>query len=279
MRAPDTRCGVERTHRARAGGALGGAGRSLEVEDARVRFGGLQALAGVSLTVDGRVDRRPHRTERRRQDDAVQRDQRPAAASTAGASGSTGATSPACPPAARAARGIGRSFQNLGLMMDETRDRNVLAAQHLGAGYTDLDLAARPWRWRRCRAAHRGPRRRRPAGLRARRRPRPARRRPVVRSRPVRRAGRGARRGAVARAARRADDRARRRRDRPAPGGRAGAPGRGTTVLVIAHDVGFVMDCATTCTSSPRARCSPTGRPTTVQHDPAVVEAYLGVPA
>ena len=41
--------GVERTHRAHVGAP---AGRSiLEVEDARVRFGGVQALAGVSLSV------------------------------------------------------------------------------------------------------------------------------------------------------------------------------------------------------------------------------------
>ena len=32
----------------------------------------------------------------------------------------------------RAALGIGRSFQHLGLMMDESVETNVLAAQHLG---------------------------------------------------------------------------------------------------------------------------------------------------
>ena len=35
----------------------------------------------------------------------------------------------------RAALGMGRSFQHLGLMMDESVETNVLAAQHLGAGY------------------------------------------------------------------------------------------------------------------------------------------------
>src|SRR5205807_6774591 len=47
----------------------------------------------------------------------------------------------------RAALGIGRSFQHLGLMMDESVETNLLAAQHLGAGYGGADLLIRPWRW------------------------------------------------------------------------------------------------------------------------------------
>lgn len=47
----------------------------------------------------------------------------------------------------RASLGIGRSFQNLGLIPDETVLVNVLAAQFLGCAYRPWDLAVRPWRW------------------------------------------------------------------------------------------------------------------------------------
>lgn len=50
-------------------------------------------------------------------------------------------------PPRRAALGIGRSLQNLGLVFEETSLTNVMAAQHLSAGYSGLDLALRPWRW------------------------------------------------------------------------------------------------------------------------------------
>jgi branched-chain amino acid transport system ATP-binding protein len=49
---------------------------------------------------------------------------------------------------ARSALGIGRSFQNLGLMLDETAATNVLAALHRSAGYAGSDLVLRPWRRR-----------------------------------------------------------------------------------------------------------------------------------
>ena len=47
----------------------------------------------------------------------------------------------------RAALGIGRSFQNLGIVQDETVLVNLLAGQHLSSGYGDLDVLFRPWRW------------------------------------------------------------------------------------------------------------------------------------
>ena len=50
------------------------------------------------------------------------------------------------PPHRRAMLGIGRSFQNLGLMMDETAETNVLAALHRSAGYSGADVLVRPWR-------------------------------------------------------------------------------------------------------------------------------------
>lgn len=49
--------------------------------------------------------------------------------------------------AARAGLGIGRSFQNLGLMTGETVRFNLLAAQHRTASYRSWELAARPRRW------------------------------------------------------------------------------------------------------------------------------------
>jgi branched-chain amino acid transport system ATP-binding protein len=47
----------------------------------------------------------------------------------------------------RAALGIGRSFQNLGLITNETVRTNLLAAQFLGTGYHGADVLLRPWRW------------------------------------------------------------------------------------------------------------------------------------
>lgn len=47
----------------------------------------------------------------------------------------------------RTRRGIGRSFQNLGLMPEETVLRNVLAAQHADTGYSGWDMCLRPARW------------------------------------------------------------------------------------------------------------------------------------
>jgi len=46
----------------------------------------------------------------------------------------------------RAALGIARSFQNLGLMIDETASTNVLAALHRSAAYRPSDVFTRPWR-------------------------------------------------------------------------------------------------------------------------------------
>jgi len=46
----------------------------------------------------------------------------------------------------RAALGIARSFQNLGLMLDETVAFNVLVALHRSAPYGGPDVLVRPWR-------------------------------------------------------------------------------------------------------------------------------------
>jgi branched-chain amino acid transport system ATP-binding protein len=52
-------------------------------------------------------------------------------------------------PNKRAKRGVGRSFQNLGLIMDETVETNLLAAQFLAADYGSWDIVMRPRVWRR----------------------------------------------------------------------------------------------------------------------------------
>ena len=49
----------------------------LSCRDVRVHFGGVTALDGVSFEVERRADRRHHRPERRRQDDALQLHQPP----------------------------------------------------------------------------------------------------------------------------------------------------------------------------------------------------------
>ena len=58
-----------------------------------VRFGGVPALSDVRLDGGGGLGHRPDRAERRRQDDAVQRDQRPPGADRPAGSCSTAATS------------------------------------------------------------------------------------------------------------------------------------------------------------------------------------------
>src|SRR5581483_768718 len=47
----------------------------------------------------------------------------------------------------RAAIGVGRSFQNLGLMNGQTVATNVLAMLHRSTPYTGADVFLRPWRW------------------------------------------------------------------------------------------------------------------------------------
>ncbi|MHB8467552.1 MAG: ABC transporter ATP-binding protein [Acidimicrobiales bacterium] len=51
------------------------------------------------------------------------------------------------PAPKRAALGIGRSFQNLGLIQTETARTNLMAAQFLSAAYRGTDVLVRPWRW------------------------------------------------------------------------------------------------------------------------------------
>ena len=53
----------------------------------------------------------------------------------------------------------------------------------------------------------------------------------------------------------------------------------GTTILVIAHDVGFVMGLCDEVHVLARGQLLASGTPDEVRRDPAVVEAYLGAAA
>jgi branched-chain amino acid transport system permease protein len=121
-------------------------GPLLEVRNARVSFGGLAALDDVSLRVDagsivGLIG--PNGAGKTTLFDAITGLRK----LDGGRVLFDGHDVTRRPAHVRAARGIGRSFQNLGLMSPETSARNVTAAQHLGAGYAAWDLAVRPWRW------------------------------------------------------------------------------------------------------------------------------------
>ena len=106
--------------------------RLLEVRDARVSFGGLAALDGVSLHVDegaivGLIG--PNGAGKTTLFDAISGLRR----LDSGRVLFDGHDVTRRAAHVRAACGIGRSFQNLGLMPAETAGRNVAAAQQLGA--------------------------------------------------------------------------------------------------------------------------------------------------
>ena len=182
-------------------------------------------------------------------------------------------------PHRRAALGIGRSFQNLGLMLDETVAFNVMTALHRSAPYTGPDVLLRPWLRNRGERAleQRCARALQRFGLLADRDRR-------VRDLSFARA-RFAELAAVTAEAPRLM-----LLDEPTTGLDLAEVTRldavlgqlrrdGTTILLVAHDVRFVMGVCDHVYVLAEGRMLAQGRPRVVQAHPAVVEAYLGTPA
>jgi branched-chain amino acid transport system ATP-binding protein len=109
------------------------------------RFGGVQAVNGVSLKVEageivGLIG--PNGAGKTTSFDIISGIVR----ADEGSIELDGAEMVDMPAHERARLGIGRSFQNLGLMQDETAETNVLSYLHRSAGYSGIDVLVRPWR-------------------------------------------------------------------------------------------------------------------------------------
>lgn len=176
----------------------------------------------------------------------------------------------------RVGLGIGRSFQNLGLMMEESAETNILSYLHRSSGYSGADVLVRPWRWARGEASLRT----RCDDVIQRFGLQDARRRPV-RDLPF----------ATARfveiAAVVAESPRLMLLDEPTTGldiaevhyladVLTDLREQGTTILVVAHDVGFVMRVCDHVYVLAEGKPLFDGPPAEVQANPAVTEAYLG---
>jgi branched-chain amino acid transport system ATP-binding protein len=175
--------------------------------------------------------------------------------------------------------GIARSFQNLGLMMDETAETNVLASLHRSAGYTGADVLLRPWK----RAAREGELRERAAGALDRFGLLDDRDRLVADLS-------FAKARFVELAAVVAEEPRLMLLDEPTTGldlneittlvdALRDIKLRGTTMLIVAHDVGFVMQMCDEVYVLAEGRLLFHGPPEAVQTDESVIAAYLGTNA
>ena len=247
----------------------------LAVDDIHLSFGGVKALQGVSIGVDegaivGLIG--PNGAGKTTLFNVISGLYR----ADTGSIGFDGYEIATLPPHTRAALGIARSFQNLGLMQDETAATNVLAALHRSASYRAVDVFVRPWRRlrgeraleRRCEdALHRfdlsGDADRVVSDL------------SFAKARFVEIA-------AVV-----AEDPRLMLLDEPTTGldpaevahlatVLASIRDAGTTVLVVAHDVEFVMRVCDHVYVLAEGRLLASGPPAAVRSDPSVVEAYLG---
>ena len=247
----------------------------LSVDDARLAFGGLQALGGASVHVDdggitGLIG--PNGAGKTTLFNCISGLLR----LDSGRVVFGGRDITALSTHHRAALGIGRSFQHLGLMLAESVETNILAAQYLSAGYRAVDVLGRPSRWwRRERVlSERVDRALDAFGM--------VEARHAIVADLSFAAARFVELAAVlvggpslmlldepttgldvAEVALLGDVLARVRRE-------------GTSLLVIAHDVGFTMQLCDHVVVLAQGQVLAAGDPERVRNDPAVIEAYLG---
>ena len=183
------------------------------------------------------------------------------------------------PPHRRATLGIARSFQNLGLMMNETAETNVLASLHRSSGYTGADVVLRPWKRAACERALRDR-----AGAALDRFGLLDDRDRVVEDLSFAKAR------FVELAAVVAEEPRLMLLDEPTTGldineiatlvaALRDIKERGTTMLIVAHDVGFVMQMCEEVYVLAEGRLLFHGPPEAVQSDESVIAAYLGTGA
>jgi len=250
----------------------------LRVRDAAVSFGGVRAVAGMSLRVErgtivGLIG--PNGAGKTTLFNTISGLQR----LDSGQVFFNGRDVTALEAHQRAALGIGRSFQNLGLMTEESVDTNVVAAQHVRSPYTGRDLVTRPVRWWRGERAMAAQARTALAafGLDADR---------------ARRVGdlSFAKARFVELAAVLAAAPELMLLDEPTTGLDVAEVATllatlrqvresGTSILVIAHDVAFVLELCDYVYALAQGQLLAEGLPEAVRNDPAVVDAYVGVGA
>ena len=247
----------------------------LEVEGVSVRFGGLAALTDVRLQVErgsivGLIG--PNGAGKTTLLNVISGLQQ----AQAGSIRFDGREIARMPAYRRAQLGVRRSFQNLGLMQAETVATNLLAAQHVDAGYNGADLVVRPLRWLR------GERRLRTQAHAATAPFQLGR----LHDRPVTDLSFGAARF-VELSAVLVQRPPLLLLDEPTTGLDLAETARlltalrtaredGTTILLIAHDVQFVMELCDAVSVLAEGRVIAEGEPEAVQSSPPVIEAYLG---